>query len=65
MTGPEPLLFGSRHLYGLHTPGHTAGCFSFVLDDQSAVFTGDAVLIRKCGRTDFQARDRGGPTPVC
>ena len=30
------------------------GCFSFVLDDKSMVFTGDALLIRGCGRTDFQ-----------
>ncbi len=30
------------------------GCCSFVLDDCSSVFTGDAVLIRGCGRTDFQ-----------
>lgn len=36
------------------TPGHTAGCLSFVLADQSMVFTGDAVLIRGCGRSDFQ-----------
>jgi hypothetical protein len=30
------------------------GCFSYVLDDLSMVFTGDTVLIRGCGRTDFQ-----------
>jgi hypothetical protein len=30
------------------------GCMSFVLDDLSRVFTGDALLIRGCGRTDFQ-----------
>ena len=36
--------------------GHTAGCFSYVLDDQSMVFTGDALLIRGCGRTDFQVQ---------
>lgn len=36
------------------TPGHTAGCLSYVLADQSMVFTGDAVLIRGCGRSDFQ-----------
>jgi glyoxylase-like metal-dependent hydrolase (beta-lactamase superfamily II) len=30
------------------------GCTSFVLDDASMVFTGDALLIRGCGRTDFQ-----------
>lgn len=36
------------------TPGHTAGCMTYVLDDKSACFTGDALLIRGCGRTDFQ-----------
>ncbi|MES3007044.1 MAG: MBL fold metallo-hydrolase [Pseudomonadota bacterium] len=36
------------------TPGHTNGCTSFVLADLSMVFTGDALLIRGCGRSDFQ-----------
>lgn len=36
------------------TPGHTNGCVTFVLDDRSMAFTGDALLIRGCGRTDFQ-----------
>jgi len=35
-------------------PGHTAGCVTYVLDDRSMAFTGDALLIRGCGRTDFQ-----------
>jgi len=39
------------------TPGHTNGCMSFVLADQSKVFTGDALLIRGCGRSDFQQGD--------
>jgi glyoxylase-like metal-dependent hydrolase (beta-lactamase superfamily II)/rhodanese-related sulfurtransferase len=39
------------------TPGHTDGCLSFVLADQSMVFTGDALLIRGCGRSDFQQGD--------
>ncbi len=39
------------------TPGHTNGCTSFVLADQSMVFTGDALLIRGCGRSDFQQGD--------
>lgn len=30
------------------------GCMSFVWHEYGAVFTGDAVLIRGCGRTDFQ-----------
>jgi sulfur dioxygenase len=39
------------------TPGHTNGCLSFVLSDQSMVFTGDTLLIRGCGRSDFQEGD--------
>lgn len=46
--------FGSRHLTVRATPGHTNGCLSYVLDDESMAFTGDALLIRGCGRTDFQ-----------
>lgn len=46
--------FGTRHVKVLATPGHTSGCVSFLLDDASLVLTGDALLIRGCGRTDFQ-----------
>jgi glyoxylase-like metal-dependent hydrolase (beta-lactamase superfamily II)/rhodanese-related sulfurtransferase len=46
--------FGERSLVARATPGHTNGCMSFVLDDRSMVFTGDALLIRGAGRTDFQ-----------
>jgi glyoxylase-like metal-dependent hydrolase (beta-lactamase superfamily II)/rhodanese-related sulfurtransferase len=46
--------FGSRHLAVRATPGHTDGCLTYVLDDQSMAFTGDSLLIRGCGRTDFQ-----------
>ena len=46
--------FGARHLKVRATPGHTNGCLTFVLDDDSRAFTGDALLIRGCGRTDFQ-----------
>lgn len=49
--------FGRRQLSVRATPGHTDGCLSYVLDDQSAAFTGDALLIRGCGRTDFQQGD--------
>jgi len=48
------LEFGSRSIICISTPGHTSGCYSFVLDDFSMVFTGDVLLIRGCGRTDFQ-----------
>lgn len=46
--------FGSRHLNVRATPGHTNGCLTYVLDDEAMAFTGDSLLIRGCGRTDFQ-----------
>lgn len=46
--------FGRRYVTALSTPGHTDGCMSYLLDDESMAFTGDALLIRGCGRTDFQ-----------
>jgi sulfur dioxygenase len=51
------LQFGSCRLKVLNTPGHTDACTSFLIDDK--VFTGDALLIRGCGRTDFQQGDPG------
>ncbi len=49
--------FGDRHVVVRATPGHTAGCLTYVLDDRSMAFTGDCLLIRGCGRTDFQGGD--------
>lgn len=42
-------------LDALYTPGHTDDSYSFVMDDR--VFTGDTLLIRGTGRTDFQNGD--------
>ena len=50
----ERIPFGARFIEARATPGHTSGCMSYVLDDHSRAFTGDALLIRGCGRTDFQ-----------
>ena len=50
----DRVAFGGRHLEVRSTPGHTDGCVSFVLDDHSMAFTGDALLVRGCGRCDFQ-----------
>ena len=50
----QQLFFGDRSIFCRSTPGHTNGCMSYILDDFSAVFTGDTLLIRGCGRTDFQ-----------
>lgn len=51
----ETLNIGGVKLKALHTPGHTDDSFSFVMDDR--VFTGDVLLIRGTGRTDFQNGD--------
>jgi sulfur dioxygenase len=50
----DKIYFGSRFIEARATPGHTDGCMSFVVDDHSMVFTGDTLLVRGCGRTDFQ-----------
>jgi sulfur dioxygenase len=50
----DRVAFGTRYLEARETPGHTNGCLTYVLDDESMAFTGDALLIRGCGRTDFQ-----------
>ena len=39
------------------TPGHTNGCVTYVTTDRRVAFTGDALLIRSAGRTDFQQGD--------
>lgn len=53
----DVIRFGARSLEVRATPGHTAGCLSFVTDDRKMVFTGDALLVRGAGRTDFQQGD--------
>jgi sulfur dioxygenase len=49
--------FGDRYLDVRATPGHTHSCLTFVLDDATMAFTGDCLLIRGSGRTDFQQGD--------
>ncbi|MGH7217236.1 MAG: MBL fold metallo-hydrolase, partial [Nitrospiraceae bacterium] len=48
----QELRFGNTIMTALATPGHTDSCTSYVLP--GAVFTGDSMLIRGNGRTDFQ-----------
>ncbi|KAL3995278.1 Persulfide dioxygenase ETHE1 mitochondrial [Acanthocheilonema viteae] len=50
----EILKFGNQNLEVRETPGHTNGCVTYVSYDHRMAFTGDALLIRGCGRTDFQ-----------
>jgi glyoxylase-like metal-dependent hydrolase (beta-lactamase superfamily II)/rhodanese-related sulfurtransferase len=47
--------FGRHALEVRETPGHTNGCLTFVSHAPRMAFTGDALLIRGCGRTDFQS----------
>lgn len=53
----DVIKFGDRELEVRATPGHTAGCLTFVDRDAGRAFTGDALLIRGAGRTDFQGGD--------
>jgi sulfur dioxygenase len=53
----DRVAFGRRYLEVRATPGHTSGCVTLVVDDENAAFTGDCLLIRGSGRTDFQQGD--------
>ena len=49
----DEIKFGGYTIQVLETPGHTDASLSFICDDM--VFSGDALLIRGTGRTDFQS----------
>ena len=49
------LRFGLQALEVRSTPGHTDGCISLVAVTQPLLFCGDTLMIRGCGRTDFQS----------
>jgi glyoxylase-like metal-dependent hydrolase (beta-lactamase superfamily II) len=51
----DVLSLGGLRVRVLETPGHTDDSVSYLVGDR--VFTGDALLIRGCGRTDFQNGD--------
>lgn len=48
----DRISLGEKEFTIVLTPGHTAGCASLIIENM--VFTGDTLLIRKTGRTDFQ-----------
>ncbi|XP_014234587.2 persulfide dioxygenase ETHE1, mitochondrial [Trichogramma pretiosum] len=50
----DEIAFGRHKLTAHPTPGHTSGCMTYVCEEQGVAFTGDTLLIRGCGRTDFQ-----------
>ncbi len=45
--------FGPYRLKVLHTPGHTPGGISLVLEGQPCVYVGDLLFAGSIGRTDF------------
>ena len=57
LTDGDKLTIEGLSLDVLYTPGHTDESFSLLMDDR--VFTGDVLLIRGTGRTDFQNGDAG------
>src|SRR3954451_7035801 len=57
LTQDDVVAFGRRRLLVRTTPGHTNGCLTYLLDDRSMAFTGDCLMIRGAGRTDFQEGD--------
>lgn len=57
----DHVAIGRHRLHVLETPGHTDSCVSYYDAEGRRVFTGDALLIRGCGRTDFQ---QGNPNKL-
>lgn len=53
----DTVRFGNLELEVRATPGHTDACVTYVTGDGLKAFTGDALLIRGSGRTDFQQGD--------
>lgn len=49
----DVLHIGDLRFKTLYTPGHTDDCSCLVMNDR--VFTGDTLMIRATGRTDFQS----------
>ena len=51
----EPVIIDNLNIHPLYTPGHTDDSYSLLIGQR--VFTGDTLLIRGTGRTDFQNGD--------
>ncbi len=49
----DTITFGTKTLQAIHTPGHTPGGFTFVLDEKY-VFSGDILFLEGIGRPDLR-----------
>jgi hydroxyacylglutathione hydrolase len=49
----DTISFGNYRLKVLHTPGHTPGHISLVLENHTLVYVGDLLFNGSIGRTDF------------
>lgn len=54
----ETLTVGAVRIEAIATPGHTDSHLAYLVNN-TYLLTGDALLIRGCGRTDFQSGDAG------
>lgn len=52
LTDGQELQLGDKKIKVIATPGHTNTCMTYAFENM--IFTGDVLLIRGCGRTDFQ-----------
>ncbi|MEH2114618.1 MBL fold metallo-hydrolase [Nostoc sp.] len=54
----ETLIVGAVRIEAIATPGHTDSHLAYLVNN-THLLTGDTLLIRGCGRTDFQSGDAG------
>ncbi len=59
IVGGDEVTAGAVRVRAIETPGHTPDSVSWFAPDAKLVFTGDALLVGTCGRTDFQGGDPG------
>lgn len=58
MEDGETLQVGDIEIKAIHTPGHTTGMTSYLIDDE-AVLTGDGLFIESVARPDLEKGDEG------
>jgi sulfur dioxygenase len=59
----DKIHFGKKDIIAIHTPGHTLGCITYLVDNK--LFTGDTLFIGGTGRTDFQGGSANNTYDSC